>query len=95
MQGRSPRNRFHGTGIFDPQQTPGITDWSLERLVFHSFREYWAFIRWEEERMSFETFGIIIIVDRDVHEMASVEAEGSTLFGFSEYISPHNFSRAI
>ncbi len=45
--------------------------------------------------MSFEMFGVVIIVDRDIHEMAPVKVEGSTLFGFSENISPHNFSRII
>jgi hypothetical protein len=72
-----------------------MKDWGLERLVFSSFRVYRAFIQWEEERMSFETFGIVIIVDRDIHEMAPVKAEGSTLFGFSEKNCPHNFSRTI
>jgi hypothetical protein len=27
--------------------------------------------------------------------VASVKGEGSTLFGFSENFSPHNFSRAV
>jgi hypothetical protein len=72
-----------------------MKDWGLERLVLYSFRVYRAFIRWEEKTMSVETFGIIIIVDRDIHEMAPVKAEGSTLFGFSENIGPHNFSRTI
>jgi hypothetical protein len=94
-QERGPRNRFHGTGIFDPQDTPGIKDWGLVQLVFYLFMDYRVFIQWEEERMSFETFGIVIIVDRNVHEMASVKAEGSTLFEFSENIGSHNFSRAM
>jgi hypothetical protein len=59
------------------------------------FRDYWVFIRWEEERRSFEMFGVVIIVDRDIHEMAPVKAEGPTLFGFSENISPHNYSKTI
>jgi hypothetical protein len=54
-----------------------------------------VFLEREEERVILETFGIIIIVDGDVHEVASVKAEGSTLFGFSENIGPHNFSRDI
>ncbi len=72
-----------------------MKDWGLEQSVFYSFREYRAFIQWEEERMSFETFGIVIIVDRAIHEMAPVKAEGPTLFGFSENIGPHKFSRTI
>jgi hypothetical protein len=43
--------------------------------------------------MSVETFGVIILVDRDIHEMAPVKAAGPALFGFSENIEPHNFSR--
>jgi len=72
-----------------------MKDWGLEQSVCYLFRVYRAFIRWEEERMSFETFGVIVIVDRDIHEMAPVKVEGPTLFGFSENISPHNFSRTI
>ena len=72
-----------------------MKDWGLEQSVFYSFREYRAFIQWEEERMSFETFSVVIIVDRDIHEMAPVNAEWHTLFGFSENIGPHNFSRDI
>jgi hypothetical protein len=72
-----------------------MKEWGLEQLVFYSFRVYRAFIRWKEERMSFETYGVVIIVDRDIHEMAPVKAEEPTLFGFSENISPHNFSRTI
>jgi hypothetical protein len=40
-------------------------------------------------------FGVIVVVDRNIHGVALVKAEGSTLFGFSENISPHNYSRAI
>jgi hypothetical protein len=72
-----------------------MKDWDLEQLVFYSFGVFRVFIQWEEERMSFERFGVVIIVDRDIHEMAPVKAEGSTLFGFSENIGPHNFSRTI
>jgi hypothetical protein len=54
-----------------------------------------VFVRREEERVSFETFGVIVIVDGDVHKVASVKAEGSTLFGFSENVGPRNFSRAV
>jgi hypothetical protein len=45
--------------------------------------------------MSFETLSIVIIVDRDIHEMAPVKAKRPTLFGFSENIGTHNFSRTI
>jgi hypothetical protein len=72
-----------------------MKDWGLERLVFHLFGDYRGFIQWEEERMSFEMFGVVIIVDRDIHEMAPVKVEGPTLFGFSENIGPHNFSRTV
>jgi hypothetical protein len=72
-----------------------MKDWGLDESVFYLLRDYWALIRWEEERMSFETFGIVIIVDREIHEMTPVKLEGPTLFGFSENIGPHNFSRTI
>ena len=45
--------------------------------------------------MRIVAFGVVNIVDRDIHEMAPVKAKGSTLFGFRESISPHNFSSAI
>jgi hypothetical protein len=54
-----------------------------------------VFVQWEEERVSLETFGIIVIVDGDIRKVALVKVEGSTLFGFSVNIGPHNFSRAI
>jgi hypothetical protein len=40
-------------------------------------------------------FGIIVIVDMDIDKVAPVKAKGSTMFGFSENIGPHNFSRAV
>ncbi len=40
-------------------------------------------------------FGIIVIVDGDVHKVTPVKVERSTLFGFSENIGPHDFSRAV
>ena len=30
--------------------------------------------------MSFGTFNVVVVVDWDIHEVAAVEAEGSTLF---------------
>jgi hypothetical protein len=72
-----------------------MKDWGLEQSFFYSFRVYRAFIRWEEERVSFEMFSVIIMVDRDIHEMAPVKVEGPTLFGFSKNTGPHNFSRTI
>jgi hypothetical protein len=40
-------------------------------------------------------FCVIVIIDGDIHNVAPVKAEGFALFGFSENIGPHNFSRAV
>jgi hypothetical protein len=72
-----------------------MNDWGLGQLVFHSRRAERAFVPREEERVSLEMFGVLIIVDGDVHKVAPVKMEGSTLFGSSENIGPHNFSWAI
>ncbi len=45
--------------------------------------------------MNFEMFSIVIIVNRDIHAMAPVKAEWTTLFGFSANIDPHNLTRTI
>ena len=47
-------------------------------------------VRREEKRVSLETFGVVIIVDGDIHKVAPIKAEGSTLVGFGENIGPHN-----
>jgi hypothetical protein len=72
-----------------------MNDWGLWQLVIHSVRAQRVFVQQEEERVSLEMFGVVVIVDGDVHKVAPVKTEGSTLFGFSENIGPHNFSRAV
>jgi hypothetical protein len=45
--------------------------------------------------VSFGTFDVVIVVDWDIHEVATVEAEGSALFWFCEDIGPHHFYWAV
>jgi hypothetical protein len=40
-------------------------------------------------------FNFIITVDWDIHENAAGEVGRSALFGFSEDVCPHCFSRAV
>jgi hypothetical protein len=45
--------------------------------------------------VSFGTFDVVVVVDWDIHEVAAVKAEGSTLFWFCEDIGPHHFCWAV
>ncbi len=45
--------------------------------------------------MSFGTFDVIVVVDWNIHEVAAVEVEGSSLFWFCEDIDPHYFCWAV
>jgi hypothetical protein len=45
--------------------------------------------------VSFGTFDVIVVVDWDIHEVAAVKVEGSTLFWFCEDIGPHYFCWAV
>ena len=78
--------------MFSPQHTPGMNEWCLRQSVIHSCI---ALILWEEERVSIGMFDVVVIVDRDIHEVAAVEVEGSALFWFCEDIGPHYFCWAV
>ena len=45
--------------------------------------------------MGIDTFNVVVVVDRDIHKVAMVEAEWSALFWFCEDIGPHYFCRAV
>ena len=45
--------------------------------------------------MGIDTSGLVVVVDCDIHEVASVKAEGSALFWFCDDIGPHYFCRAV
>ena len=45
--------------------------------------------------MSVDMSDVVVVVDRDIHEVAVVEAEGSALFWFCEDIGPHYFCWAV
>ncbi len=78
--------------MFSPQHTPGMNEWCLRQLVIHSCI---ALILWEEERVSFGTFDVVIVIDWYIHEVAAVEAERCPLFWFCEDVGPHYFCWAV
>jgi hypothetical protein len=45
--------------------------------------------------VSFGMFNVILVVDWNIHEVAAVKAEGSTLFRFCEDTGPHYFCWAV
>ena len=45
--------------------------------------------------MGIDMFDVVVVVDWDIHEVAAVKAEGSTLFCFFEDIGPHYFFWAV
>jgi gentisate 1,2-dioxygenase len=69
-----------------------MNEWGLGRSVIHSCI---ALILWEEERMSFGAFDVVVVVDWYIHEVTAVESEGCALFGFCEDIGPHYFCWAV
>jgi hypothetical protein len=73
-----------------------MNDRGFVQSIIHLFRaQFRVFILQEEERVSFGTFNIVIVVDWDIHEVAAVEAKGSALFWFYEDIDPHHFCWAV
>jgi hypothetical protein len=49
----------------------------------------------EKEGVSPKAFDIIIVIDGDIHKVATVEAKGGTLLGFGEDIGPHHFCGTV
>ena len=61
-----------------PQHTPGM---NLRQPVIHLCI---VLILWEKERVSFEAFGVVVVVDWYIHEVAAVKSERCSLFQFCE-----------
>jgi hypothetical protein len=78
--------------MFSPQHTPGMNEWCLRQLVIHSCI---ALILWEEERVSFGAFDIVVVIDWYINEVAVVKVERCSLFWFCEDIGQHYFCWAV
>ena len=79
-------------GLKGGQRTPGMNEWGLGQLVIHLCI---VLILWEEERVSFGAFDVVVVVDWYIHEVAAVESERCSLFWFCEDIGPHYFCWAV
>ena len=69
-----------------------MNELGLRQLVIHSCI---ALILWEEERVSFGTFDLILVVDWYIHEVPAVESERCFLFWVCDDIGPHYFCWAV
>ncbi len=81
-----------GTGMWSPQLTPGMNEWGLGQSVIHLCV---ALILWEEKRVSFGAFNVVVVVDWYIHEVTVVKLERCALFWFCEDIGPHYFCWAV